>query len=92
MNHTFDQYLPYIPTSIGGRRNGALVSTDTGKSNNRNYRLLKERGVIFTEPGAEIYEGMIVGEHSRENDLAVNTTKAKQQTNTFQQQRPNFSD
>ena len=81
MNHTFDQYLPYIPTSIGGRRNGALVSTDTGKATTYGIMGAEERGVIFTEPGTEIYEGMIVGEHSRENDLAVNITKAKQQTN-----------
>ena len=81
MNHTFDQYLPYIPTSIGGRRNGALASTDTGKATTYGIMGVEERGVIFTEPGTEIYEGMIVGEHSRENDLAVNITKAKQQTN-----------
>ena len=81
MNHTFDQYLPYIPTSIGGRRNGALVSTDTGKATTYGIMGVEERGVIFTEPGTEIYERMIVGEHSRENDLAVNITKAKQQTN-----------
>lgn len=81
MNHTFDQYLPYIPISIGGRRNGALVSTDTGKATTYGIMGVEERGVIFTEPGTEIYEGMIVGEHSRENDLAVNITKAKQQTN-----------
>ena len=81
MNHTFDQYLPYIPTRIGGRRNGALVSTDTGKATTYGIMGVEERGVIFTEPGTEIYEGMIVGEHSRENDLAVNITKAKQQTN-----------
>ena len=81
INHTFDQYLPYIPTSIGGRRNGALVSTDTGKATTYGIMGVEERGVIFTEPGTEIYEGMIVGEHSRENDLAVNITKAKQQTN-----------
>ena len=42
---------------------------------------LEDRGTMFVEPGTEIYEGMIVGEHSRENDLAVNVTKAKQQTN-----------
>ena len=81
MNHTFDQYLPYITANIGGRRNGALVSTDTGKSTTYGIMGVEDRGVIFTEPGTEIYEGMIVGEHSRENDLAVNITKAKQQTN-----------
>lgn len=81
MNHTFDQYLPYISANIGGRRNGALVSTDTGKSTTYGIMGVEDRGVIFTEPGTEIYEGMIVGERSRENDLAVNITKAKQQTN-----------
>ena len=81
MNHTFDQYLPYIPASIGGRRNGALVSTDTGKSTTYGTMGVEDRGTIFIEPGTEIYEGMIVGEHSRENDLAVNITKAKAQTN-----------
>lgn len=81
MNHTFDQYLPYIPQSIGGRRNGALVSTDTGKSTTYGTMGVEDRGTIFVEPGTEIYEGMIVGEHSRENDLAVNITKAKAQTN-----------
>lgn len=81
MNHTFDQYLPYIPANIGGRRNGALVSTETGKSTTYGIMGVEDRGVIFVEPGTEIYEGMVVGEHSRENDLAVNVTKAKQQTN-----------
>ena len=54
-----------------------LVSTDTGKATTYGIMGVEERGVIFTEPGTEIYEGMIVGEHSRENDLAVNITKAK---------------
>lgn len=81
MNHTFDQYLPYVAANIGGRHNGALVSTETGKATTYGIMGVEDRGTIFVEPGTEIYEGMIVGENSRENDLAVNVTRAKQQTN-----------
>lgn len=81
MNHTFDQYLPMIAGSIGGRRNGALVSTETGKASTYGIMGVEDRGTIFVEPGTEIYEGMIVGENSRENDITVNITKEKQKTN-----------
>lgn len=81
MNHTFDQYLPVIAGSIGGRRNGALVSTETGKASTYGIMGVEDRGTIFVEPGTEIYEGMIVGENSRENDITVNITKEKQKTN-----------
>lgn len=81
MNHTFDQYLPYVHANIGGRRNGALVSTDTGKATTYGIMGVEDRGTIFIEPGTDIYEGMVVGENSRDNDIAVNITKAKQQTN-----------
>ena len=81
MNHTFDQYMPMIHEQIGGRRRGALVSMDTGKSTNYAIMGVEERGTIFVNPGTEVYEGMIIGEHSRENDLTVNVTKAKQMTN-----------
>src|SRR5699024_10195268 len=80
MNHTFDQYLPMIAGSIGGRRNGALVSTETGKASTYGIMGVEDRGTIFVEPGTEIYEGMIVGENSRENDITVNITKEKQKT------------
>lgn len=81
MNHTFDQYLPRLKTKIGGRRNGALVSTETGKTTTYGIMGVEDRGTIFIEPSTEIYEGMIVGENSRENDITVNITKAKQKTN-----------
>ncbi|WP_314065271.1 translational GTPase TypA [uncultured Vagococcus sp.] len=81
MHHTFDQYLPMIQGAIGGRRNGALVSVDTGKATTYSIMSVEERGTVFVEPGTEVYEGMVVGANSRENDLGVNVTKAKQQTN-----------
>ncbi len=81
MNHTFDQYLPMIPTQIGGRHQGALVSIDTGKATTYSIMSIEERGTVFVEPTTEVYEGMIVGENSRDNDLTVNITKAKQMTN-----------
>lgn len=81
MNHTFDQYLPVINAEIGGRRRGALVSIDTGKATTYSIMSVEERGTIFVNPGTEVYEGMIIGENSRENDLTVNITKAKQMTN-----------
>ncbi|MCH2717641.1 translational GTPase TypA, partial [Listeria monocytogenes] len=63
------------------RRNGALVSTDTGKATTYGIMGIEDRVTIFIEPGTDIYEGMVVGENARENDIAVNITKAKQQTN-----------
>ena len=81
MNHTFDQYLPVVPGEIGGRHRGALVSIDTGKATTYSIMRIEERGTIFVNPGTEVYEGMIVGENARENDLGVNITTAKQMTN-----------
>jgi len=81
MNHSFSEYLPQINEEISGRRNGTLVSTDNGKVTTYSIMHLEDRGTIFVEPGTEVYEGMIVGENSRENDLAINLTKEKQKTN-----------
>ena len=81
MNHTFDQYLPMLPGQIGGRHQGALVSIDTGKATTYSIMSIEERGTVFVEPGTEVYEGMIIGENSRDNDLTVSITKAKQMTN-----------
>ena len=81
MHHTFDQYLPMIQGQIGGRHHGALVSIDTGKATTYSIMSIEERGTVFVEPGTEVDEGMIVGENSRDNDLTVNITKAKQMTN-----------
>jgi GTP-binding protein len=81
LNHTFDQYLPMLSGKTGERRNGALVSMENGVATTYGIMNLEDRGVIFVEPGTEIYEGMIVGQHNRDNDLAVNLTKEKQKTN-----------
>jgi len=81
MHHTFDQYLPMIKGTIGGRHQGALVSIDTGKATAYSIMSIEERGTVFVEPGTEVYEGMIIGENNRDNDLTVNITRAKQMTN-----------
>ncbi|MGF3227028.1 translational GTPase TypA [Facklamia sp. P12932] len=81
MNHTYDEYRPVINVELGQRRNGTLVSIDSGQATTYSIMNLEDRGTIFVEPGTEVYEGMIVGEHNRENDLTVNITKAKQLTN-----------
>ncbi|MCF6136956.1 translational GTPase TypA [Pseudalkalibacillus berkeleyi] len=81
LNHTFDSYQPVIQSKIGGRRAGVLVSMESGKSSQYGIINVEDRGTIFVEPGTEIYEGMIVGEHNRENDITVNLTKVKQLTN-----------
>lgn len=81
MNHTFDSYQPMIAGQVGGRHQGVLVSMETGKATTYGIMQVEDRGTIFVEPGTEIYEGMIVGENTRENDISVNITKMKQQTN-----------
>ncbi|NSL50730.1 translational GTPase TypA [Calidifontibacillus erzurumensis] len=81
LNHSFDSYQPIIPGQVGGRRQGVLVAMETGKATAYSILALEDRGVIFVEPGTEVYEGMIVGEHTRENDLTVNITKTKHVTN-----------
>ncbi|MGS5040779.1 translational GTPase TypA [Staphylococcus saprophyticus] len=81
INHTFEEFKPRVKGRIGGRRNGALVSLDQGKASSYALMGLEDRGVNFMEPGTEVYEGMVVGEHNRENDLTVNVTKEKNQTN-----------
>lgn len=81
LNHTFDSYQPVQPGQVGGRRQGVLVSMENGKASAYGIMQVEDRGTIFVEPGAEVYEGMIVGEHTRENDLTVNICKMKQMTN-----------
>ena len=66
---------------IPGRRNGALISTDKGEAVAYAIWNLQDRGIMFIEPGEKVYEGMIVGEHSRDNDLEINVLKGKQLTN-----------
>jgi GTP-binding protein len=81
INHTFDSYQPMAAGQVGGRRQGVLVSMEAGKASTYGIMGIEDRGVIFVEPGTEVYEGMIVGEHNRENDLVVNVCKMKQATN-----------
>jgi GTP-binding protein len=80
MNRLFHGYAPY-KGPIEGRRNGALISTGDGDAVAYALWNLEERGVLFTDPGVKVYRGMIIGEHSRDNDLEVNPLKGKQLTN-----------
>ncbi|MCW3778064.1 translational GTPase TypA [Levilactobacillus namurensis] len=81
MNHTFSKYLPVIKNWNPGRRNGTLVSINSGKVTTYAIMAIQDRGTIFTPAGTEVYEGMIVGENSRENDISVNITRGRNQTN-----------
>ena len=80
MSHVFDDYAPMKP-DIPGRRNGVLVSQDDGQAVAYALGKLQERGRLFVKPGDRVYEGMVIGIHSRDNDLVVNPVKAKQLTN-----------
>ena len=77
----FNSYQPMQKGKVGGRRNGVLVALENGQATAYSISSLEDRGTVFIEPGTEVYGGMIVGENSRENDLTVNITKAKAQTN-----------
>ncbi|KPV39826.1 translational GTPase TypA [Alicyclobacillus ferrooxydans] len=80
MHHSFLEYGPWRG-EVTTRRQGVLVSIDSGPATAYSLQNLEDRGVMFITPGTEVYEGMIIGEHSRENDLAVNCTKQKHMTN-----------
>ena len=82
LNHTFKEFLPVEDINVGERKLGVLVSMENGKATAYAIGNLEDRGTMFIEPGEEVYEGMIVGECNRENDLAVNVVKGKQLTNT----------
>ncbi len=79
--HVFDHYGPQVQGTIASRNNGVLIANATGKALAYALFNLQERGRLFTEHGEEVYEGMVVGIHSRDNDLVVNPLKAKQLTN-----------
>ncbi len=79
--HTFDHYGPQKSGGIGQRNNGVLISIGPGKSSGYSLFNLQERGNLFVGHGEDLYEGMIVGIHSRTNDLVVNPLKGKQLTN-----------
>jgi GTP-binding protein len=80
MNRLFHGYLPY-KGAIQGRRNGVLISTDAGEAVAYALWNLEDRGPMIIDPGVKVYRGMIVGEHTRDNDLEVNVLKGKKLTN-----------
>jgi GTP-binding protein len=82
MNHTFKDYEKVATVDLGERKLGVLVSSETGKATAYSLGALEDRGIMFVEPNTEVYEGMIVGECNRDNDLAVNVVKGKELTNT----------
>ena len=82
MNHSFKEYKECLNNSVGERKLGVLVSMENGKATAYSLGQLEERGVMFVSPGDEVYEGMIVGEHNHDNDIAVNVVKGKNLTNT----------
>ena len=80
-NHTFETYAPVVKNWNPGRRNGTLVSINQGQATTYAIMGVEDRGIMFIHPGDDIYEGMVVGMNSRDNDISVNVTKAKNQTN-----------
>ncbi|MFD0616343.1 translational GTPase TypA [Paenibacillus sp. GCM10027629] len=81
MNHAFDSYGPLVTGQVGGRHQGVLVSSENGTSTLYGILSIEDRGILFLQPGSEVYEGMIVGEHTRDNDIIVNICKEKQLNN-----------
>ena len=82
MSHTFKEYRKMAGAKVGERKLGVLVSMENGKSTAYALGQLEDRGIMFIEPGVDVYEGMLVGEHTHDNDLAVNVVKGKNLTNT----------
>ena len=81
MSHVFDDYGPIKQSDVGERRSGAIISQDDGSAVAYALWKIQERGRLFVSPGDALYEGMIIGEHSRENDIVVNPIRCKQLTN-----------
>ena len=81
MSHVFDEYAPLKEGNVAERRNGVLISQDNGDAVAYALWKLQDRGRMFVNPGEKLYEGMIIGVHTRENDLVVNPIKGKQLTN-----------
>jgi len=81
MHHVFDHYGPLTSSRAARRQSGVLISNGTGKALAYALFNLQERGRLFIAPGDDVYEGQVIGEHSRDNDLTVNPLKAKQLTN-----------
>jgi GTP-binding protein len=80
MNHSFLEFRAYSGT-VTSRKNGALISTEDGEAVAYSIFNLQDRGQMFISPQTKVYNGMVIGEHARENDLDVNPVKAKQQSN-----------
>ena len=80
LNHSFFEYEPF-KGEVTGRRRGVLIATEPGVTVPYALNNLQDRGTLFLDPGVPVYEGMIVGEHNRENDLVVNVCKGKKLTN-----------
>ena len=80
MSHVFEEYSP-VKSDIPGRRNGVLISSEKGEAVAYALWKLQDRGRMFVHPGDKLYEGMVIGIHSRDNDLIVNPIKGKQLTN-----------
>jgi GTP-binding protein len=80
MSHNFMEYQP-VKSSVPGRTAGVMISTETSKATGFAIENLQDRGIIFVQPMEAVYEGQIVGEHCRDNDLPVNITREKQLTN-----------
>ncbi|MDY6010252.1 MAG: translational GTPase TypA [Duodenibacillus sp.] len=81
MSHVFDDYGPIKQGDVGERRSGAIISQDDGAAVAYALWKIQERGRLFVSPGEPLYEGMIIGEHARENDIVVNPIRCKQLTN-----------
>ena len=81
INHTYKEYRPRESVNIGERKQGVLVAANGGKATAYGIGQVEDRGIMFIEPGIEVYEGMIVGENAYDNDLAVNVAKAKNLSN-----------
>lgn len=82
LNHAYKEYRPVVGNMVGERKLGVLVSMENGKATAYALGQLEDRGTMFIEPGDEVYEGMIVGEHNHDNDIAINVVKGKNLTNT----------
>ena len=80
MSRLFHAYMPY-KGPIEGRRNGVLISNANGNAVAYALWNLEERGPMFITPGTKVYEGMVIGQHTRDNDLEINVLKGKQLTN-----------
>ncbi|WP_282068734.1 translational GTPase TypA [Olleya namhaensis] len=80
MAHRFKEYQP-LKGAIAGRISGSLISMENGKAIPYSIDKLQDRGKFFVEPGEDIYEGQVIGENSRQDDMSVNITKAKKQSN-----------